>query len=258
MTVSRGIMLTEIGYWMPFEAAKAMAATFCYNIRYALTPLFGVDFLSLCVRPEDPNFGRMVIDGKIVRHCAATARTLCILSRGASHINSPSVKSSNSFRTWSTKSHRPKLGNPRDSESGYGTDTDRSDKYLSSPQTPLTVEWTALNTPKSSTRTNCGTPSSRKRCTSTSIVKYEESLKSSSSEDIRDAQRDSMELDDDYDEKSASSQSSMGLQKAPKRRKISTILTKESRAAYMLMQLQMADATLGETPYGANRRRASS
>lgn len=243
---------------MPFEAARAMAATFCFNIRYALTPMFGIEFLSLCVRPEDTNFGRMVIDSKIVRHCTNTARAFCALYRGASHRGTPSMKSSNSVGTWSTKSPRANPDNPADSESGYGTDTDRSDRYLSSSQTPLTLEWTALNTPMSSTRTNGGTSSPRRGCTSTPDVKYEESLKSSSSDDIRDGKRHSRGKDDDYDQESCSSRSSIELRKATKRRKTSTIPTKESRAAYMLMQLQMADATLGDSPYGSHRRRATS
>ena len=242
---------------MPFEAAKAMAATFCYNIRYALTPLFGVDFLSLCIKPEDPNFAHMVIDSKIVRDCTATARAFCALSRGAPHAGSPLLKSARSLKTWSTKSSRGNLASPADSESGYGTDTDRSDKYLSSPQTPLTSGWTALNTPVSSTRINCGTPFSHRGRASTSHVKYEESLKSSSYDDIRDGKRHSRGKDDN-DQESSSSQSSKGLRKSTKRRRTSTAQTKESRAAYMLMQLRLGDATLGNSPHGPNRRHVSS
>lgn len=243
---------------MPFEAARAMAATFCFNIRYALTPLFGVKFLSLCLRPEDTNFGRMVIDSKIVRHCTINARAFCALYRGASHRDTPAMKSSSSFGTWSTKSPRADPGGPADSESGYGTDTDRSDRYISSSQTPLTSEWTALNTPTSSTRTNCVSSSLRRGRTSTSDVKYEESPKSSNSDDIQNGKRHSRGKDDDYDKESCSSRSSIELRKASKRRKTSTRETKESLAAYMLMRMQMADATLADSPYGSHRRRATS
>lgn len=242
---------------MPFEAAKAMAATFCWNIRYALTPLFGVDFPSLCIKPEDPVFAHMVIDDKIVRDCTATARAFCALSRGEPHAGTPSVKPASSLKTWSTKSPRTNLDSPADSESGYGTDTDRSDKYLSSPQTPLTTGWTALNTPVSSTRTNCGTPSSQKGCASTSHVKYEGSLKSSSCNDIRDGKRHSRGKDDN-DQDSSSSQSSKELRKGKKRRRTSTTQTKESRAAYMLMQLRLGDGTLSTSPNGPDSRHVSS
>lgn len=233
---------------MPFEAAKAMAATFCHSIRYALTPLFGVDFPSLCLKPEDPSFAHMVIDGKIVRDCTATARTFCDFSRGALHAGTPSIKPATSLKTWSAKTSRANLGDPADSESGYGTDTDRSDRYLSSPQTPLNMGWTALNTPVSSTRTTCGTPSSQKECASTSHAIYEEPLKCSSCDEVRDGKRHSKGKYDDNDQESSCSQSSKGLRKGPKRRRTSKVNKKESQAAYSLMQLRLGDATPHNSP----------
>lgn len=60
-------MLTEPGYWMPFETAKAIAATFCWPIRCVLTPIFGLDFLDMCIHPQDRAlYGRMIIDQAIV------------------------------------------------------------------------------------------------------------------------------------------------------------------------------------------------
>lgn len=44
---------TVTGYWMPFEAAKHVAANFCWKIRYALTPIFGTDFPQICQRSEE-------------------------------------------------------------------------------------------------------------------------------------------------------------------------------------------------------------
>ncbi|KAF2749878.1 hypothetical protein M011DRAFT_511923 [Sporormia fimetaria CBS 119925] len=64
-----GGSLAAQGYWMPYPAAKAVAATFCYKIRHALTPLFGNDFPSLCLPPADPKFEKFVIDPAIVQHC---------------------------------------------------------------------------------------------------------------------------------------------------------------------------------------------
>lgn len=233
---------------MPFEAAKAMAATFCYSIRYALTPLFGVDFPSLCIKPEDPSFAHMIIDGKIVRDCTATSRTLCALFKGAPPAGSPSTKRASSLKTWSTRSARAILSHPADSESGYGTDTDRSDRYLSSPQTPLSAGWTALNTPVSSTRTTCNTPSSQRESTGVSHVKYEKPLKSSGCDEARDGKRHSKGSYNDSDQESCSSQSSKGVRKGPKRRRMSRPKTKESQAAYSLMQLRLGDAPQGDSP----------
>jgi hypothetical protein len=62
--------LTLPGYWMPYEAAKAVAATFCWKIRYALTPVFGLDFIDMCVPPDDARFQSMLIDPEITRSCA--------------------------------------------------------------------------------------------------------------------------------------------------------------------------------------------
>ncbi|KAK0375530.1 APSES transcription factor Xbp1 [Colletotrichum limetticola] len=54
------------GYWMPYECAKAVCATFCYNIAGALIPIFGPSFPSMCVPPGSPEYQRMVIDHRIV------------------------------------------------------------------------------------------------------------------------------------------------------------------------------------------------
>ncbi|KAK3353615.1 hypothetical protein B0T25DRAFT_217899 [Lasiosphaeria hispida] len=54
------------GYWMPFACAKAVCATFCYNISGALIPIFGPGFPSECVTPDIPNYARMVIDPAII------------------------------------------------------------------------------------------------------------------------------------------------------------------------------------------------
>ena len=63
--------LTWTGYWMPYQAARAIAATFCYDIRYALTPIFGDEFPSMCLSPKDPGFAKFLINPAIVRQCAA-------------------------------------------------------------------------------------------------------------------------------------------------------------------------------------------
>lgn len=62
------------GYWMPYPAAKALASKFCYNIRWALIPLFGPDFPSSCIHPTDPLYDtngpdRWAIDPAIVDTC---------------------------------------------------------------------------------------------------------------------------------------------------------------------------------------------
>ena len=252
--------LTCVGYWMPYEAAKAVAATFCYHIRYALTPVFGVDFLSLCVRPEDPSFGRMVISRSIVRQCTEAAHGFRALSREASLASSPRTPaSSTNYPRWTPKSLRHKAGKSMDVDSEYSTDTDRCDKYLCSPPPSLNFKWTALNIPRSANPQHFQLPPSPKQTmTPASVSEDNVSQASSGSEESGPVKQNSSERDDDYDEDSSSMDSSEEVPVATKGRKKLAALTKEARAAYTLMQLQMADATLGQGAYRTKRRRASS
>lgn len=59
---------------MPYEAAKALAATFCWRIRYALTPLFGTDFPDMCLSPQQSGFGQMLIDACVIEQAARNAQ----------------------------------------------------------------------------------------------------------------------------------------------------------------------------------------
>ncbi|KAL4776653.1 hypothetical protein BDW60DRAFT_224261 [Aspergillus nidulans var. acristatus] len=84
-----GGALAAQGYWMPYEAAKAVAATFCWKIRFALTPLFGDNFPELCTHPDDrARFGRMVIDPGIVRVATEKANYYRMLELRCSTTNS--------------------------------------------------------------------------------------------------------------------------------------------------------------------------
>ncbi|KAJ5918045.1 hypothetical protein N7454_010420 [Penicillium verhagenii] len=73
-----GGALAAQGYWMPYEVAKSVSATFCWNIRHVLTPLFGTDFPSTCVpfvngKARDFPHGIM-IDPRAICHAGMTAR----------------------------------------------------------------------------------------------------------------------------------------------------------------------------------------
>lgn len=64
-----GGALAAQGYWMPYACARAICLTFCYNIRWALTPIFGPSFIKECLRPEHSGFARFKIDTEVIR-CA--------------------------------------------------------------------------------------------------------------------------------------------------------------------------------------------
>ncbi|KAJ5639027.1 uncharacterized protein N7484_006889 [Penicillium longicatenatum] len=71
-----GGALAAQGYWMPYEAAKAVAATFCWEIRHALTPLFGTDFPSICVptvNGKARDFPNIKLDKSIIQRATQTA-----------------------------------------------------------------------------------------------------------------------------------------------------------------------------------------
>jgi hypothetical protein len=151
---------------MPYKAAKAVAATFCYSIRWVLTPLFGEDFLSMCIHPEDPNFAKFLIDPAIVRECTEETnqwRTEGVtykpyrpeesvpanISRApSSNPTTPRMKFASP--PWGAKSSKALYPKPVDQESGYGsgdgTDEAASEKYVFSPEvSPRSHGWTSIN-----------------------------------------------------------------------------------------------------------------
>lgn len=238
---------------MPFEAAKAVAATFCYHIRYALTPLFGLEFVNLCVRPGEEGFGHMVIDQAIIRRCTDEAQGYRAASRESSLTGSPVTPVSAPIgMKWASRSLRPRPGGLFDSESGYYTDTDQSERYLASPQSMFS--WTSVNTPRSINE-QCNLPSPQPLLKSGSPIRGcgapPNSPDSSSGEDNGRGQRRTRELNEDHDGSMSARSPKVELESVKRRAAVS----KDSRAAYLLMQLHFADASLKD---GSKKRRASS
>lgn len=58
---------------MPYNCAKAVCATFCFNIAGALIPIFGPAFPSQCVRPDTSDYGRMIISPRLIAEAAREA-----------------------------------------------------------------------------------------------------------------------------------------------------------------------------------------
>ena len=85
------------GYWVPYAAAKAAALTFCYPIRYALTPLFGLDFPQMCIRTSEEGFGSMAIDPKIIRECTEQAARYFAMENRSSGTSTPETGSPSCF-----------------------------------------------------------------------------------------------------------------------------------------------------------------
>ncbi|KAJ5503821.1 hypothetical protein N7463_006695 [Penicillium fimorum] len=159
-----GGALSAQGYWMPYEAARAMATTFCWRIRYALTPLFGTDFPAMCIPPTDrKSHGRMVIPPEIVQRATNTSnyyRSLEMKSSNAA--SSPAINEPSSTHTLL---HGMGLLNRKDSltlpplkilrtqyaESNPSARDSSMEPYCMSPksQSPMST-FTPINPPRSS------------------------------------------------------------------------------------------------------------
>ena len=157
---------------------------------------------------------------------------------------------------WPPKSLRPKPAKAMDVESGYGTDSDRSDKYPGSPYSCGAIDWTPVNSPTLRTLESYRFPP-QTNVTSTpreDVTSYP-ALRSLISKAKRPTKRPPPVDDDTSEEGSVSDRSSVDVAPTPKRRKISGAMTPEM-AARTLLELNMADATLGEQKV-LKRRRAS-
>ncbi len=250
---------------MPFEAAKAVAATFCYEIRYVLVPVFGPDFVSMCQKCEDSSAPRLSIPSSIIQRCSEPATANQAQSRESSMAVSPrTVHSFDNLPSLPPKSLGPRSGKIMDAESGYGTDPDRSEKYLSSPDSFKSIEFTPVNTPEF---TPINTPKlacletyrflqpSPKNVTSTPRD-LDHPSRPHSKRTKTNTKRMISDIEESSEAEGSSDHSSMYTPTSPKRKRISPAMTREIGAAYTLMELNMADTTLGETK-SSKRRRAS-
>ncbi|KAH9864019.1 hypothetical protein J1614_009952 [Plenodomus biglobosus] len=143
-SITGGALVCQ-GYWFPYEAAKAVAATFCYDIRWALTPVFGDDFPDLCLRPKDPRYAKFLIEPEIVQYC--TRETNRFRKEGPSYLvmRNMATPPMEAPSPYNVRSRMDRRGRPADIESGYGTDTDQSDKYFCSPQVSPRSQFTPIN-----------------------------------------------------------------------------------------------------------------
>lgn len=128
-----------------------MAATFCWKIRYALTPIFGVDFLDMCVPENDrENFGRMIIDRSIIERVTVMAEKYRQLEPP---VTRPRGGPSNSIPKQQPRSKRGSRVEEVDSD--YGMESDGSEKDCSyDTLAPRISGWTPANAPRPRTRTS--------------------------------------------------------------------------------------------------------
>lgn len=267
--------MANTGYWMPFEAAKAVAATFCWRIRYALTPVFGPGFPKMCLRPETEGFGTMVIDPAITQYCTKQAdlyRQLEIKAScgPASVMRSPLTPESPTLPKHG-KQLRPKARQLGDDAGGFNSELGFEDSCVAtsvSPSMPYCNTWTAANTPRSAgVLLHDRLPSPRELLAGMSAeageAGEEDHKKSADSASTSSTTslllRSGPEPHDENDEcdegtgcSCESSDAKSNLEESTGRRLESSRLSDE-KAAYLLLKLSM-EAGVSEAPRGEKRR----
>ncbi|KAJ2990016.1 hypothetical protein NUW58_g3168 [Xylaria curta] len=115
-SITGGSIMAQ-GYWMPYQCAKAVCATFCHNISGALIPIFGPEFPALCTQVDAPEYSRMVIDPAIVIRSTREAEYYRRLYNSTSSLDSGS-RSDNGIV--SPKLDRYAFHDPYDDSSRHG------------------------------------------------------------------------------------------------------------------------------------------
>ena len=201
----------------------------------------------------------MVISNDIVRRCTEEASGFRALSREGSMTSSPRTPppSSKGYRKVSPRSLRPRVVQNLESESGYGTDTDRSDDYLYSPAASSGSGWTALNTPRSVAsqhyqRLTLDQLSSAYNSQQKSPSRLHEPK---SGNEVLSRKRVRSDEEEEYEDGNSSDHSSLDTSLPDISKEKTTSLWQERRAAYQLLQLKMDDAAIDGDR--SRRRRAS-
>ncbi|KAI1119439.1 hypothetical protein F5Y14DRAFT_445979 [Nemania sp. NC0429] len=110
-SITGGSIMAQ-GYWMPYQCARAVCATFCHNVSGALIPIFGPDFPSLCTQVDAPEYSRMVIDQAIVLRSTQEAEYY-------RHLYSTAASSTNGHGNISPKRDRRVFRSPYDDTSRH-------------------------------------------------------------------------------------------------------------------------------------------
>jgi len=267
--------MANTGYWMPFEAAKAIAATFCWKMRYALTPVFGPDFPKMCLRPEAEGFGDMVIDPAITQRCTEQAQFYRQLEletpcAGASASWTPLTPESPSLPRH-VKQLRAKTRRFGNAGSDYTSDSSLDDRFAAtsaSPTIPYCNTWTPANTPRSvGPSFDDRLPSPREIlagiCSQAMAADEEDnrsidsaSTSSTTSLLLKSRQEAHDNEDDEYEADSGSvSEASIAVAELRnmQRRGPGSSLMSDEKAAYLLLKLNM-EAGLIEAPRREKRR----
>lgn len=139
---------------MPYSCARALCKTFCHDIRWALTPIFGPSFINECLERDDPRFARFKIDPEITRQAQIQAnawKTPPISTAGEVKTIPRSVPDETA--DLEKKELRPRAARPTFKEgSPFSSDSEATYTVATSPEiSPKTTfsspTWTSINRP---------------------------------------------------------------------------------------------------------------
>jgi len=234
---------------MPFEAAEAIARTFCYPIRYALVPLFGPDFANECCPPGAEGFKQMIIAPNIIESCTRQAKkyaAMYSLSSGI-HFSTPRYSAPESDLPSSKVRLRRPHNVPMLKLRHSNHDTYDHQSSVSTPP-PITTSssWASVNTPRRETKHQLATPRSLP-------AGYANNSDSDVSPKSKVAQKGvSPHSCDGNDHDSSMMSNASEISTINKATKTSPF--DDKKAAYALLQLHWADTTAKTS---SSKRRAS-
>ncbi|KAG8528187.1 uncharacterized protein KY384_007104 [Bacidia gigantensis] len=240
-----GGSISAQGYWIPYEAARAIAAKFCWDIRYVLTPVFGIDFPRICLKKEDPGFLKLSIERDIIVRCTEQAKRFREThyenqTAGSPPTAPPVILGKSIWRQPAVK---------LDYESGYCTDTDRS--IPTSPQS-ASGAFMPVNAPKALKPSHRIPMSTFKLDAATPLSNND----SCAGLITRTRTKRLREVKDNAPQDNQSMHISCHVDTIPNKRAKFSAIGEEARAAYTLMQLYLADAALASksraTPHRAS------
>lgn len=144
------------GYWIPYHCARALCTTFCYSIRWALTPIFGPSFINECIKPGNQGYEKWKIDGEAIRNAQLEAEGWSMVQKGGQVGQKTIPRSVPPDAVTAVKELRPrstnttfKAGSPFESEAetDYAATPVTSSPELSPKSSYGSPGWTSINRP---------------------------------------------------------------------------------------------------------------
>lgn len=156
---------------MPYGCARAICVTFCWKMRWALTPIFGPSFLRDCIPPSSSSFQCFRIAPEVIRVCEREAegwrgvdpRSYTPISDGAGHIAPMSASTTSAPRPmtmYSPKKLRPRKNKAPLLESPFSTEFEDEDIPYSRSKRRTRTMYSPSVSPKTQIRALPVSPSS--------------------------------------------------------------------------------------------------